>query len=126
MQEEARHILFFTNWAAYRQVRLPMPQRPWFRLRRAMGLAVQALGRVRTALQLRGADAGDDFTMQVPDELAAGEVTLRRLAETCLGENERRLAGYDSRLLRPQTVPRLVRSAIRFLPRSGPGTPARP
>ncbi len=123
MQEEARHILFFTNWAAYRQVRLPLPQRPWFRLRRAMGLAVQALGRVRTALQLRGADAGDDFTMQVPDQLTEEEVTLRRLAETCLAENERRLAGYDPRLLRPQTVPRLVRGALRLLPRKPAADP---
>src|SRR5581483_1817005 len=119
--EEARHILFFTNWAAYRQVRLPLPQRPWFRLRRAMGLAVQALGRVRTALDLRGADAGDDFTMQVPE--AVGDVTLRTLAEKCVGENERRLATYDPRLVRPTFVPRLVKAALRFVPGGRTGTP---
>jgi hypothetical protein len=37
----------------------------------------------------------------------------------CLSENDRRFAGYDSRLLRPDTVPRLVRFALRFLKRRG-------
>jgi len=114
MQEEARHILFFANWVAYRGLRLPLHLRPWFLLRRGFGVALQALGRVKTALQLRDADAGDDFTMQVPAEI--GEVTLRRLAEICLGENERRLARYDPRLLRPTFVPRLVRLGLRRMP----------
>jgi hypothetical protein len=30
----------------------------------------------------------------------------------CLKENDRRFAGYDPRLLRPTTVPRLVRFAL--------------
>ncbi len=76
---------------------------------------------MKTALQLRDSDEGDDFTMQVPDEIGV-DVSLRGLAETCLAENERRLSGYDERLLRPRTVPRLVRTALRFLP-SGAGEP---
>ncbi len=114
MQEEARHILFFTNWAAHRGRHLPARLRPRFIARRVMGLALQALGRVRTALQLRDADAGDDFTMQVPDEI--GDFSLRTLAETCLAENDRRLSPYDGRLLRPRVVPRMVRAAVRFMP----------
>src|SRR5256712_2406912 len=121
MQEEARHILFFTNWAAHRRVRLPALRQPWFLVRRMLGLSLQALGRVRTALQLRGTDAGDDFTMQVPESI--GEVTLRTLAETCLSENERRLAGYDPRLLRARLVPRLGRQALRLGPPGKDGAP---
>jgi hypothetical protein len=120
MQEEARHILFFTNWAAYHGKRLPLRRKPVFMLRRAVGLSLQALGRVRTALQLRDADATDDFTMQVPDAIDT-DVTLRRLAETCLGENERRLAGYDPRLRRPRLVPDLVRRVLRVVPGAAPG-----
>jgi hypothetical protein len=116
MQEEARHILFFTNWVAYRRLHLPFHRKAQFLARRGLGVAVQAIGRVRTALQLRGADSGDDFTMQVPESI--GEVTMRTLAETCLAENERRLAAYDTRLLRPHLVPRLVRQALRFAPKS--------
>jgi hypothetical protein len=49
--------------------------------------------------------------MQVPESL--GEVTLTKLAQICLDENERRLAVYDERLIRPRFVPRLVRWALR-------------
>ena len=112
MQEEARHILFFTNWAAYHGARLPLLQRPWFAIRRSAGVALQAIGRVRTALQLRDADAGDDFTMQVPDEI--GDVTLLELARTCMHENERRLAPHADGLLRPRMVATAVGVALRF------------
>jgi hypothetical protein len=114
MQEEARHILFFSNWAAHRQVHLPVAQRPWFLVRRGLGVLWQAVGRVKTALQLRDTDAGDDFTMQVPDEI--GDITLTNLASICLQENERRLAPYDARLLRPRMVPTLVGLSLRFVP----------
>jgi hypothetical protein len=120
MQEEARHILFFTNWVAYRRIHLPFHRKARFLVRRGLGISLQALGRVKTALQLRDADEGDDFTMQVPDTI--GEVTLRTLADTCLRENDRRLSGYDARLLRPRLVPRLVRQAIRLAPRPKPAS----
>ena len=121
MDEEARHILFFTNWVAYRRLGLPFERRAWFLVRRGLGLSLQAFGRVRTALHLRSADAGDDFTMQVPE--AVGDVTLATLAKTCLDENERRLGGYDARLLRPTLVPHLVRLALRVLPAGRNGRP---
>src|SRR4029434_2056952 len=87
MQEEARHILFFSNWAAYHGVQLPMVEKPWFLIRRMGGVALQARGGVRTPLRLRDTpDTGDNFTMQVPAEI--GDVTLRSLALTCVRENE--------------------------------------
>jgi hypothetical protein len=117
MQEEARHILFFANWAAHRGVRLPVVEKPWFLVRRIGGVALQAFGRVRTALALRDAsDGAENFTMEVPSEL--GEVTLRSLARTCVQENDRRLALYDGDLLRPRMVPTLVGLALRFAPRA--------
>jgi hypothetical protein len=115
MEEEARHILFFSNWAAHRGHTLPIVQRPWFLFRRVAGVALQALGRVKTALQLRETEASDDFTMQVPDEIGA-DVTLVGLAQTCMQENTRRLSAYDARLLRPKIVPSLVGLALRFAP----------
>src|SRR5439155_1149495 len=72
MQEEARHILFFTNWVAYRRLHLPFHKKARFLVRRGLGISLQALGRVRTALQLRDADEGDDFTMQVADAIRRG------------------------------------------------------
>jgi hypothetical protein len=122
MQEEARHILFFTNWVAYRRLRLPFHRKARFLVRRGLGMSVQAIGRVRTALQLRDNQAGDDFTMQVPESI--GQVTLRALAETCLRENARRLAPYDPRLMRPRFVPRLVRQVLRLVPSDARGSEA--
>jgi len=115
MDEEARHIVFFVNWAAYRNKNLKM-MRPWFTIRRALGMSVQAYGRMETALQMaRGNGPGEDFVMQVPDAVAA-DVSVRRLFEACLEENGRRLGKYDRRLLRPGFVPAAVRLALRFLP----------
>jgi hypothetical protein len=37
------------------------------------------------------------------------------LIELCLTENDRRMGGYDARLLRPVTVPKLARFALRFI-----------
>jgi hypothetical protein len=114
MQEEARHILFFSNWAGHHGVRLPMVEKPWFLVRRAGGVALQAIGRVRTALRLSGTpDAGEHFTMQVPEGI--GDVTQRSLAATCMRENDRRLALYDPELLRPRMVPTVVGLALRVV-----------
>jgi hypothetical protein len=43
------------------------------------------------------------------------DLAPRALLDLCLAENERRIAGYDPRLLRPQVMPRIVRFARHFL-----------
>jgi hypothetical protein len=47
-----------------------------------------------------------------------GQLKVRELIDLCLSENERRMAGYDRRLLRPMTVPRLARRVRQLLPAS--------
>ena len=46
------------------------------------------------------------------------EISPRGFMDLCVAENDRRLAGYDSRLLRPRLVPGLVRGFRRFLGRT--------
>jgi hypothetical protein len=120
MQEEARHIIFFSNWTAYRSIRLPWLQRPWFACRRAFALLLQTLDRARTAFTVMRTGGTDGF-LQVPESIA--NVTVRTLARVCLAESDRRLARYDERLLRPRTVPGLVRFLLRILP-AKPDEPA--
>ena len=43
------------------------------------------------------------------------DIDTAELMDLCLAENDRRLAGYDPRLKRPLTVPRLVRFARKFM-----------
>jgi hypothetical protein len=54
--------------------------------------------------------------MAVAMDVFAG-LTLEQFLRTCLEENERYMASFDPRLLRPNFVPVLVRSALRLLPR---------
>jgi hypothetical protein len=42
-------------------------------------------------------------------------ITFKGLAEICLMENNRRLAPYDARLIRPVFVPAMIRLVLRFM-----------
>jgi hypothetical protein len=129
MQEEARHILFLVNWAAYTRAQRPLPLRPAFDLRRAWNIAAQAFDRVKGALQMagRGGDKDEARGEQAGFTLAShstfGDFSLRSFLQLCLSENQRRFAPYDQRLLRPQLVPATVRALVKVLPR-GASVPA--
>jgi len=128
MQEEARHILFIVNWAAYLRARRPVALRPAFDLWRAWNIAAQAFDRLKGALQMAGGgrkkttdEASDRDRTQAGFTLKShsvfGDFSLRSFLETCLNENERRLSPYDPRLLRPMLVPSVVRKIVYVLPR---------
>jgi hypothetical protein len=118
MQEEARHILFIVNWAAYLRAQRPLPLRPAFDARRAWNIVAQAVDRVRGAMQMGksdGNDSQDGFTLK--SHTSFSDFSLRSFLELCLSENERRFAPYDARLLRPMLVPSTVRAIVKVLPR---------
>ena len=121
MEEEVRHILFFVNWVACRRSRLPWWKRPAFRARCARIILKQVASRVKTARALgkgprqEPAHSAENFTLTAHQELGAG-VTLHRLLQMCLRENDRRMARYDARLLRPRLVPGIARVLYRLLP----------
>ena len=110
VQEEARHNLFFVNWVAYRRANLAWQRRPVFAAERLAALAVQAANRARMA-KVTG---GDNFTVTGGGSLGI-DLDPRRFLALCLAENERRLAPYDARLLRPRLMPCAARLALRLL-----------
>ncbi|MGH9367231.1 MAG: ferritin-like domain-containing protein [Thermoanaerobaculia bacterium] len=124
MQEEARHILFIVNWAAYLRARRPMPLRPAFDARRAWNIVAQAVDRVRGAMQMgRGnGESQDGFTLK--SHTSFSDFSLRPFLELCLAENERRFAPYDRRLLRPMLVPSTVKALLKVLPRGRSAAPS--
>ena len=141
MQEEARHILFIVNWAAYLRAQRPLLARPAFDAWRAWNVVAQAIGRLKGALEMASAGKGKSketkesaetvvdnskagFTMGAAASLF-GDFSLRTFFELCLAENERRLSQYDPRLLRPTMVPSVIRQVVKVLPRrSSPHRPS--
>jgi hypothetical protein len=120
MQEECRHILLFANWVAWHRRNMPWWRRPWFELR---VLAVWAfLGWERIDMARGVDDSGkkqkaqdNNFTVTGSKAVSDVDISVPELMRLCLLENDRRFAGYDMRLLRPTTMPGLVRFALRFM-----------
>jgi hypothetical protein len=67
----------------------------------------------------RQMDSGDkpapdnNFTLTGSKAVSDVDISPLALMAICLSENDRRFAGYDSRLLRPTTTPTLARLAVR-------------
>jgi hypothetical protein len=116
VQEEGRHILFFTNFVAWYRANMPWWRRPLFELKVARVYAFLAWERMGIAGEIDGEENADaNFTVTGTESLV-DELDPARLIDICLEEDKRRMEGYDSRLKRPTTVPfiaRLVRLVIR-------------
>jgi len=119
MQEECRHILLFANWAGWHRARLSRWQRLRFECKVAGVWAFLIWERIGLARSVDGGPAAaaqdNNFTLNGAQSVSGDGVDLPALLALCLAENARRFAGYDERLLRPETVPRLVRLALRLL-----------
>ncbi|MGF6773675.1 hypothetical protein P3T18_006189 [Paraburkholderia sp. GAS199] len=116
IQEEARHILFFSNWVAWYRRNLPWYRRPAFLFKVASVWVSLIVDRISLArgFDTNGAAQDMNFPANVGDSVGGG-VSAAALIDLCLTENDRRMGGYDARLLRPTTVPRLARLARRFI-----------
>lgn len=116
IQEEARHILFFANWVAWYRRRLPWHRKPGFLVKTAGVWLALIRDRISLARGFDKSGAAQDanFPANVGDSVA-GDVSVGALIDLCLVENARRMGGYDARLLRPVTVPKLARLARRFI-----------
>jgi hypothetical protein len=121
MQEECRHILLFANWVAWHRAQLSWWRRIRFEAKvlAAWGfLGWERIGLART-MDADGKQQQHDnnFTVSGAQSVSAGDVKVPELMALCLEENERRFSGYDRRLLRPTTMPRLVMLALRLMRR---------
>lgn len=116
VQEEARHILFFTNWFAWHRRNLPLWKRPWFYARVAAVWVALIWDRVAIAKGIDTDGVAHDANFLATGTADLGEsLNPRALILLCLEEDARRMDGYDKRLLHPTFVPKLARFALRFL-----------
>jgi hypothetical protein len=117
IQEEARHILFFVNWAAWHRRNMPLWRRPYFELKVLavwLFLIWERIGIARTV----GAGADDNNFTMTGAKSVSDDIDVAELIGLCLAENERRMNPYDHRLLRPFAVPALAALAHRFMRRA--------
>ncbi|HWT36410.1 MAG TPA: ferritin-like domain-containing protein [Paraburkholderia sp.] len=119
MQEECRHILLFANWLAWHRTQLSWWRRIAFELKVAavwVFLGWERIGLARS-MDADGNEQKQDnnFTVNGAQAVSDVDINVRDLMLRCLQENDRRFSGYDARLLRPRTMPALVRFALRFI-----------
>ncbi|HQU02059.1 MAG TPA: ferritin-like domain-containing protein, partial [Acetobacteraceae bacterium] len=119
VQEEGRHILFFTNWIAWHKRTMPWWRRPYFSLKTMAVWAFLIWERIGIARSVGGADdpapkQDANFTINGAAALA-DEMDPAKLIDICIEEDIKRMAGYDKRLLRPTTMPKLARFARIFI-----------
>lgn len=129
IQEEARHIMFFVNWVAYRRANLPLWRKPLFVAKCLAAVAEQFLARMTTGLQMRRLKARRSAPEKAGTAPGAGKANFlgdsrammaqrpskADFMRLCLAEQDRRMAGYDRRLLRPTMMPRIARLLLKIL-----------
>jgi hypothetical protein len=107
MYEETRHIVFFINYMAWRQVQRGRGIAPlraltsaWYygrALRRLLGM----VGRGKEA------NDGKDFTVTQANMFLEG-FSFRQFVEDCYRENARRMSVFDPALLQPRLLPAIA------------------
>ena len=111
MYEETRHIVFFINYMAWREVQRGRGAAPlraltsaWYYGRAARRL----LGMVN-----RGKDTNDgrDFAVTEANLFLEG-FSFRQFVEDCYRENARRMSAFDPELLQPRLLPAIADKAV--------------
>ncbi|HEX4210057.1 MAG TPA: hypothetical protein VHY56_06675 [Candidatus Binataceae bacterium] len=120
MAEEARHLIFFHNWAILKSRRAPFHHRPLVMVRRAAGLTLSTLGHLRSGVRIATGrpfkEPSGSFVMWAPSRLLGDTINLRGFIEIGLSEFDRRMAIFDPSLPRPWLAPSLFRLALHLLP----------
>jgi len=114
IQEEARHILFFVNWAAWHRRSMPLWRRPFFELKVLAVWLFLIWERIGIARSVGGAPQDNNFTVTGAKSVG-DDIDVAELIDICLAENRRRMSPFDQRLLRPFAVPALAGLARRFM-----------
>jgi hypothetical protein len=122
MYEETRHIVFFINYMAWRQVQRGRGIAPLRALTSAWYYA-RALSRL-LGMARRGKDANDgkDFAITEANIFLEG-FSFRQFVEDCYRENARRMSVFDPDLLQPRLLPAIANKAaagLRFWERRRP------
>jgi len=114
IHEEARHILFFVNWAAWHRRTMPLWRRPFFELKVLAVWLFLIWERIGIAGNVGSGVQDNNFTVTGAKSVG-DDIDVAELIEICLAENSRRMSPHDPRLLRPFAVPTLARLVLRSM-----------
>ncbi len=111
MYEETRHIVFFINYMAWREVQSGRGAAPLRALTSAWYYA-RALRRLLGMVR-RGQDVNDgrDFAVTEATMFLEG-FSFRQFVEDCYRENARRMSAFDPNLLQPRLLPAIADKAV--------------
>ena len=121
MFEETRHIVFFINWMAWREVQ---EGKGWLRHLMSLRFYGRAISRLAGTVR-RGQKVNDGVDFSATQaSMFLEDFTFLKFLENCYGENRRRMSEFDAELLRPTFLPRLAEVALSSLRlwRFGPAT----
>lgn len=127
MREEAGHIVFFINWYAHHQANQG-PLEGWLRVPKSLWHYGRAVLQIADLVRDDDAEEGADFII-TGAQAFVDDLSPRLVIETCLAENQRRLAAFDQRLLAPRFIPALARvagNALKLVPGSLGAAPRPP
>ena len=114
MYEETRHIVFFINYMAWRQVQRGRGAAPLRALTSAWyyGRALSRL--LGMARRGKNANDGKDFAITEANMFLEG-FSFRQFVEDCYRENARRMSVFDPDLLQPRLLPAIADKAAAAL-----------
>jgi hypothetical protein len=111
--EEARHIVFFINWIAWdrdrRGLRGPLAQAMPSLARYGQAVARRVKGGAE--MQRGPKDPEQDTTIDLFGDVL-NDLTPSIFIRACVEENDRYMAAFDPRLLRPRVIPALAKFAL--------------
>lgn len=125
LDEEARHMVFFINWIAYKQVQegkgLLRPLNSLWQYTGALQRRLDNLSGI-TKKKKKKSTTKKGFTATGVKAFTLN-LTLDKFLEVCIEENAKRMSKYDDRLLRPEFLPIMSGVAyqtLKLLPKKKP------
>jgi hypothetical protein len=129
IDEEARHMVFFVNWIAHKQITEGRSLlRPFNSLNQYTGAMLRRLDNFRGMSKGKKTKNKKGFTAAGAKAVKV-DLSLESFLETCLVENEKRMSSYPTQLLRPQFLPMVTSvgfNAVKLLPKRTPSPVADP
>ena len=110
MIEEARHIVFFVNWIAWDRYRSGLRN---FAMQAPAALICYArsiAGHVKSGQKIQGQQPESGSDDLFADAMKG--LTPATFIRACVEENERYMASFDPRLIRPRVIPALANFAL--------------